>query len=140
MPYALIVIGIAMIIAGARNTYQQLGTQLVADFRGFVWWLLAILIVGALGYVPAFKPVTRAFLVLILIVMVLRNGGFAQQFLTALQKGPQQIASAPDAAAQASASSGGAASNNPLGSVSSAASSASSIDSFIASSFALFGL
>lgn len=133
MPFALVTIGLMMIVSGARNTYEQLGAQLVTDFRGFIWWIAAIIAIGALGYVPQFKPFSRALLVLVLIIMVLHNRGFAQNFLGALQKGPTQLAAGPDAAAGVTS---GSASTQSI----STASTAGTIGNLIKSSFALFGL
>lgn len=49
-------------------------------------WLLAIVIIGAVGYIPGLKPVSWAFLVLVIVVMFLTNnkanspgGGFIAQ-------------------------------------------------------------
>lgn len=94
MPFALVLIGLAMIITGAKDTHMELGDQLVKDFTGeknFTIWLAAIGSVGAVGYVKDFQPVSRIFMVLIIITMVIRNGGFFDQFTSALTAGPEAI-------------------------------------------------
>jgi len=53
---------------------------------------VAIVAIGSVGYVRALRPLSRAFLVLVLVGLVLREGktsnaggGFFQQFTSALQ-------------------------------------------------------
>ena len=96
MPFLFIIIGVVMVTAAVRDTVtdsavtkqQGLTTLLVNDFTGknnFVYWVLSILIVGALGYIKPLEPVSRAFMLLIVIVLFLSNKGVFDQFNTALQ-------------------------------------------------------
>lgn len=110
MPFLLVIVGLTMIVTGVKNTSAQFGQQLVGDFTGsgnFTYWLVAIGSVGALGYVPDFKQFSRVFLALIIIAMVLRNGGVFSQLTAALQQGPQE--------AQPAASSSDSSSSNASG-------------------------
>jgi len=53
------------------------------DFAGqgnFIYWLVAILAVGVLGYIPRVRPISDAFLVLIIVVLFLSKKGFFAQF------------------------------------------------------------
>lgn len=81
MPYALILAGIVLIVTGARGTQGCLFSYLQNDLTGndnFTYWLVAVTIVGALGYIPAFQKVSIAFLTLILISLVVSNrSGFS---------------------------------------------------------------
>jgi len=92
MPYALIAIGVAMVVTGVQNTYAALGTQLQSDGVAFLKWGVAIGIVGAGGYVSDLQGLSRAFLGLILIAMVLSNtktgSGFLGNLLNAINAGP----------------------------------------------------
>jgi hypothetical protein len=91
MPFLLIIVGTFMVVSAARGTHQQLATLVKGDFSGpnnFVYWVLAILIVGSIGYVPKVKPFSVMFLALIIIVMFLRSGdpatgagGFFDKFM-----------------------------------------------------------
>lgn len=90
-------------IASVKNTYGQttpsggpgLGALLTNDFTGpnnFVYWLAAILIIGAIGYIEKLKPLSNAFLVLVVVVLILKRGnpsgvggGVFSQFTAALQ-------------------------------------------------------
>ena len=88
MPFALVLIGLMLIVAGARDTQTQLATQLSNDFTGqnsFLYWIAGIGVVGTLGYVPKLQTFSRVAMALILIVLILSNGGFFQQFLAAIQ-------------------------------------------------------
>lgn len=96
MPFAFLIVGTVMVIAGVRGTSQDLVTLVKGDLTGtnsYLYWIVAILAVGSVGYVPSLKPVSRAFLALILIVLVLKvgnpqsgNGGFFQQFENAIKQ------------------------------------------------------
>ena len=104
MPYALVVIGLIMIITGILNTYAQLATQLQSDFTGnksFIVWIIALGSVGALGYIKDLRTFSHYFMALILIGLVLSNKGFFANFTAAIKAGP----SAPTASSQPSGSS-----------------------------------
>lgn len=104
MPFALVVIGLIMIVTGSRNTYAQFGAQVASDFTGpgnFTYWLASLGFVGAVGYIPQLKQLSHIFLALIIIVMVLHNGnpgttggGLFQRIQDFLKTGP----TAPQAA------------------------------------------
>lgn len=92
MPFALVVIGLLMIITGINNTYSQFGSQLQSDFSGsksFIVWILALGSVGALGYVKDLRQFSHYFMALILISMILSNKGVFQNFQAALASGPK---------------------------------------------------
>lgn len=108
MPFALIFIGLVLVVTGARDTYKPMGAQLVTDFTGknnFTYWLAAIGAVGAVGYYTPAKSFSHAFLLLILLAMVLANGGVFDKFTQALAQGPA-ASPAPDPVAAASPSGG----------------------------------
>lgn len=77
MPFVLIIAGIVLLIVAVRNTQDQFFYLLQGDFTGknnFVFWVLAILIIGAIGYVPRLKPISNAFLILVVLVLILTKG------------------------------------------------------------------
>jgi hypothetical protein len=101
MPLAFIAIGAVFLVAAVRGTvldYTVTGgkvtsggstpgliTLIKSDFTGsnnFLIWILALWVLGALGYIPGFKPIANALLVLVVVVMVISNdnktggGGF----------------------------------------------------------------
>lgn len=88
MPFALIIAGVVLTVAGVRNTEQSLFALLKGDFTGtnsFLYWTLAILLIGALGYVPTTRTLANTFLALVLIVLVIANKGVFDQFTSAIK-------------------------------------------------------
>lgn len=102
MAFILLIIGITLIASAVNNTADELTFLLKADFTGpanFGYWVLAILVIGAIGYVDKLKPVSDTFLVLIILVLFLAKGkpgsatgGFFQKFTQAI--GTSQTTSA----------------------------------------------
>lgn len=94
MPFVLLIIGIVLLISGVRATQDTLFSLVKGDFTGsdnFIYWLGAILIIGAIGYIPKVKPISTALLVLVIVVLFLKKGdatglggGFFSQFTKAL--------------------------------------------------------
>jgi hypothetical protein len=95
MPFALLVIGVVLIVSAINGTQSQLVLMLRRDFTGtgnFVYWLAALLAIGAIGYIEKLKPVSDGFLVLVILVLLLSRGnpkfnsagGFFKQLTTAL--------------------------------------------------------
>jgi hypothetical protein len=105
MPFALVVIGLLMIVTGINNTYAQFGAQLQKD-SSFLPWALALFVVGALGYINDLRTFSHYFMALILISIVLANKGFFQNLQAAIKSGPV----APQATASSSSSGSGIAS------------------------------
>lgn len=96
MPFALVIIGLVMIVTGAKDTHCAFGKQMTEDFTGknnFTFWIASIGAVGALGYFQSMRDFSRMFMALILIGMILAqqraaSGGFFAQFSAALKSGP----------------------------------------------------
>lgn len=114
MPFVLVIAGLLMVVTGARGTYQQFGSQLAKDFNGqFLYFAAAILFVGALGYVESLRRISRLFMALILIVLVLANRGFFDKFTQALKTGPVAPKANTGGASGYGVSSAGGASSTP---------------------------
>ena len=95
MPFVFAVVGIVFLIAGVRGTSDELTELLKGDVTGqnnFVYWILAIGVLGSLGYVDTLRPFSRALLVLVLVVLVLTEGkqtgggGLFQKFTQAVHQ------------------------------------------------------
>lgn len=84
MPFVLIIAGIVLITVAVRNTQDQFFSLVQHDFVGpnnFIFWVLSILIIGAIGYIPRLKPISNGFLILVVLVLILKKGqGFFDQF------------------------------------------------------------
>jgi uncharacterized membrane protein HdeD (DUF308 family) len=91
MPILLLIVGILLIVVGINDKVSELGDLITEDFQpsdgsaGFHIWIVAIFVAGAIGYIPGFKPVANAFLVLIVLGILLSNKGFFSQFTDAIE-------------------------------------------------------
>lgn len=95
MPFALLIIGAVLLVSAVRNSQDDLFALVKGDFTGqgnFVFWIVSLLIIGAVGYIPRLKPISDGFLVLVLVVLFLTKGnpngvggGFFSKFTSALQ-------------------------------------------------------
>jgi hypothetical protein len=83
MPFALLIIGVVLLVSGVRNTQGDLFTLISQDFQGkgnFTYWMVSILIIGALGYFKPLSSISRWFLALVVVVLFLSHQGFFEQF------------------------------------------------------------
>ena len=88
MPVFLIIVGILGIIVAVRGTEHELANQLGKDFSGdpsYAYWVVAVIVIGSIGYVPGLENVSTMFLVLILLAFVLQNGGVFDQASAAVK-------------------------------------------------------
>lgn len=88
MIFAVIIAGAMLIVTALKNTQHELGTQLALDVLGkdgFLLWAVCILAIGAIGWIPGLKPASRNLLWLLLVVILVRNGGVWANAETALQ-------------------------------------------------------
>lgn len=69
----LILIGVILLVAAIRDTQGDLFTALGQDVPAFGTWAAAIIALGVLGFVPGLKPVSRALLGLVLVVLIVNN-------------------------------------------------------------------
>ncbi len=80
MAFALLIIGAVLLISAVKGTTDGpngLFALVQGDFTGqgnFIYWLAAILVIGALGYIPKLKPISVALLGLVIIVLFLKRG------------------------------------------------------------------
>lgn len=115
MPFALLIIGAVLLIAAARGTQDHLFSLAQGDFTGpdnFIYWVVAILVIGSLGYIPKVKSISVALIALVMVVLVLTNGkssaaggGFFGKFVAGIQS--------TTAAVGGSGGPGGAAASQP---------------------------
>ena len=91
MPIFILFVGIILVAVGINDKLPNLVALVKEDFRpsgnvpGFHVWILAIAAAGAIGYIKPLKGFANAFLVLIIVVLILSNGGFFDKFTAAIQ-------------------------------------------------------
>ena len=95
-----LLVGALLIVAAFRGTQGTLFGALGQDVPPFTVWAAAIVLVGALGYVPGLKPVSRGLLALIFVVIVLKG-------YSAIISGVEAASQAQTASGTSSASSSG---------------------------------
>jgi hypothetical protein len=106
MAFALIFIGVLLAVSAVRGTTSQLGALVRSDFTGqgnFIWWVAVVLAIGAIGYIRPLQALSKAFLGLIIVVLLLSKGnpikmpqgGFFAQLFNSLKNA---TATAPTAA------------------------------------------
>lgn len=110
MPIVFGFVGILLIVAGVRGTVAGTDPSLVslvkADFTGqpnYLEWVIAILLIGAVGYIPKLEPISRGFMVLVVVGLFLSNKGFFDQLkgltsssaLTSPLVSPSSVAAVP---------------------------------------------
>lgn len=78
MPFALILIGLAMVMSAVNNRQVELGNLWLSQLHGpgsFLNVLALLLLIGAAGAITQLRPLAVAFMGLVLLVMVLSNSG-----------------------------------------------------------------
>jgi hypothetical protein len=92
MPFVLITIGAVLFVTAINGTYPAFGKQLYSDVftsnPSFIKWAVALVAVGFIGYIPNAKKPADWFMFLIIVGMVLANGGFFTKLQQAIAAGP----------------------------------------------------
>jgi len=102
MAFVFLIVGAVILIAGVRGTQDDLFKLVQGDFdpslqqagqSSFIPWILAILIIGAVGYVKELRPLSHGFMALIIIAMIIKafksDPNLFQEFNSALGINPQ---------------------------------------------------
>jgi hypothetical protein len=88
MPILFAVVGLVLIVSGVRGTLTSpanpnLVSLIHDDLTGtpnFIEWAVAIVIIGAIGYIPQLRTASRLFMGLVVIGLLFANKGFFAQF------------------------------------------------------------
>lgn len=78
MPFVFLILGVGLLVVAVKGTHQQFFTLLKSEFTGsnnFIVWVMAIAVLGALGFIKPIRPIALGFIVLVFLVMILKNGG-----------------------------------------------------------------
>ncbi len=96
MPFIFLILGIMLVTTGVRDTQGDFFNLVKSDFAGngtiqnsFLAWLLAIGVIGGLGYYKPLKPLSDGFLLLVIVVLFLSNKGVFSQLESQLGIGNQ---------------------------------------------------
>lgn len=85
MAFVLLFIGLVLLIVGVRgeqDAFNRLMFDLFTGPNNLTFWALAILMVGAFGYIKPLRGVAIAFMTLVLLALLLSKNN--QQFFTRL--------------------------------------------------------
>jgi hypothetical protein len=66
-------VGVVLIVAAIRNSQSDLFTAIGTDVPPFIVWAAAIVAIGAIGFVPGLKPISKGLLALVIVVLILQN-------------------------------------------------------------------
>lgn len=108
-----LLIGVVLIVAAVRNSQDALFSALGTDIPEFVIWAAAIIAIGAIGWIPSLKPVSRGLLILIFVVIVLRNYSAVLTGFQTAWTAPPPVANTAKGASPTST--GSTSSSNPSG-------------------------
>lgn len=90
MAFLLIAIGAIFMDSAIKGTSTALFSQIKQDTFpsqgvGYFTWAGSIAVIGLVGYVPSLKSLSNWFLALVIVVLVLSNGGFVSQLFAAIR-------------------------------------------------------
>lgn len=109
MAFLALLIGAVLIVVAIRNSHGQLLAALRQDVPGYVVWAAAIFGLALIGFVPGLKPVSRALLALVVVVIVLTNYREILAGFEGVWKGaPAQAAGTGDSASKSGLGDGSA--------------------------------
>lgn len=69
----LVLIAAILIVAALRDTQGDLFAALKSDVPAFGTWAAALIVLGLLGFIPGVRPVSRALIVLVFVVLFVNN-------------------------------------------------------------------
>jgi hypothetical protein len=84
-----LLVGVLLIVSAIRGTQGTLFSALAEDVPGFAIWGAALVAVGAVGFIPGLKPVSRGLMALVIVVIVLNN---YQSILDGFKSGLETVA------------------------------------------------
>lgn len=100
MPFVFGIIGVVLVVSGVRGTTSQLTALVKSDFTGtpnYLEWMVAIFLVGAVGYIKELHTLSRMFMAIVVIGLLWSNKGVFSQFTSGIetqQQVPQSFGTA----------------------------------------------
>ena len=112
MPLLFIGAGVVLLLTGTMGNISQLWQLVKGDFSGpnnFTYWLVAMIVLGGLGYIQTFHNLSRLFMVLVLLVMLVKNRGFFTQLQNFINSSSTPATAQPSTSGATSGPTSGAA-------------------------------
>jgi hypothetical protein len=103
MGFLFLFVGVLIAISAYRGTQAQLWQLVIGDVTGtgsFIWWIVAIAIIGGLGYIKPIRVVMEPLLVLVLVALFLSNSGVFAKLNQEIKSGDASAQAAPKDATQ----------------------------------------
>lgn len=88
MPFVLLLLGLLFLVVAVRGTQTDFFSLVKSEFTGtnnFLVWVLAIVILGMIGYLKPIRPVAHAMIGLVILVMIIANKGIFANFNQAIR-------------------------------------------------------
>jgi hypothetical protein len=82
MPILFIAVGVVLVSSGVFGDPVALWGLVKGDFSGpnnFIFWLVAIVLLGALGHIQGFERLSKLFMVLVVLALLLTPNPKTQQ-------------------------------------------------------------
>jgi uncharacterized membrane protein YgcG len=119
MPLVAILAGLVMLDLAFRGTEHEFAQQAESDFGGssFLSWFGAVTILGAIGFFAPLRQLSNLAMALVIVVLVLRNGGLFAQLASVIDNPPAPAPAVTLSSYDTSSSSGGGLLGGLLGSV-----------------------
>jgi len=92
LPIVLAIVGIFIVASAVLGNGSALYALLLSDFKGngnFIYWVACFIIIGSIGTIKTFQAFSNYMMALILIVLILANGGLFTKLQKQLQAGTQ---------------------------------------------------
>lgn len=93
MPFFILIVGAIFLVAAIRGNQDELLKLIRNDFSGqnnFIYWVMAIVFISLLGNIKAIKPVSDAFLFLVILVIIVasyKKGDLISSFINQVKNG-----------------------------------------------------
>ena len=94
MPIALILVGLIVVTLAIRGTEHLAAQQLAKDFGAgsqFYTWAAAVILLGCLGYSKLTRPIVTPAIALVVLGIVLKNGGLFSQLSEVIRNVPAAV-------------------------------------------------
>ena len=85
MPFVFGIFGVLLLVSGVRGKSSDLFALLKSDFTGkpnYFQWMIAIFVVGSIGYIKQLSTISRMFMFLVMAGLLYQNKQVLSEFGT----------------------------------------------------------